>query len=130
MPTGAITQRIRKDAQRIVEGLFSVELTITAKDLNGDVLPEFTIQGLATRHRQNYDPDSGLPIIGLSNHCSFSELTVNEFGIITRNSKNEIIVKGWLVSWTDAIGLVQYKIEEPAPDETVGIIKCILGEYE
>lgn len=130
MPAGRLIERARKDVQRFTEGLFSVELTVTAKDVNGVVLPDFVIQGLATRHRENFSPDTGLPMVGLNAHCSFNEKTINDLGIATRNAKNEIIVKDWLVKWSDAVSEVKYKIEEPSPDETVGHIRCLLGEYE
>lgn len=153
MPIGAMIERARKDTQRILEGLFSVELTLEPNYTNvifvdglenpyvdgegnmytGTAIPEagtITIQGIATRHRQTYDPDTGLPSIGKNNHCSFSEVTLNELGFATRNTNNEVIVKGWLVSWSDITGTHKYKIEEPSPDETLGLIKCIIGEYE
>jgi hypothetical protein len=152
MPTGSIIQRARRDTQRFVEGSFSVALILEPRYTNVvfvDGLSEpytdglgqlFTstlipsenriiIQGLATRHRQTYDPDSGLPIVGKNNHCTFSEKTLNERGYATRNTKGDIIVKGWLVSWEDTTGINKYKIEEPEPDETLGLIKCMLGEY-
>lgn len=153
MPIGSIIQRARRDSQRFIEGSFSLELTlepnynnVTFQDglevpyvdgennlFTGTAIPEtgsITIQGLATRHRQSYDPDTGLPIIGKNNHCTFSEQTLNDLGFATRNQSNEVIVKGWLVSWSDTTGIHKYKIEEPSPDETLGLIKCILGEYE
>lgn len=140
------------DTQRILSAHFSVELKLEPNYSNvtfvdglenpfvdgegnlftGTAIPDanlITVQGLATRHRQTYDPDNGLPMIGKNNHCSFSEVSLNELGYATRNNKNEVIVKGWLVSWSDTTGEYKYKIEEPQPDETLGLIKCMLGEY-
>lgn len=125
MPIGSIIERSRNDLQRIVEGQFSVELTL---EPNTEADP-VTIQGLATRHRQVYDPDTGLPMAGKNCHCSFSEKTLNDLGYITRNAKGDVIVKGWLVTWSDVTGERTYKIEFPQPDETVGLIKCLLGDY-
>lgn len=130
MPDGAIITRARKDLQNILGGFFSVELTITAKDINGDVLPDFSIQGLASRTRGINEIDEATPSISKLNYCSLPEVTLNELGYTTRNAKGDVIVKGWLVSWTDVTGTRKYKIEEPMPDETVGNIKCLLGEYE
>lgn len=129
MPIGSIIQRARMDTQKYIEGSFSVELTISPKDINGDPLPDVVVQGLATRHRQTFDPENGLPMVGLNAHCSFSEKTLIDLGLTTRSTNNNIIVKKWKVKWTDDIGEVQYIIEEPMPDETLGIIRCMLGEF-
>lgn len=125
MSTGQLIQRAREAAQQILEGAFSVELTIEPNTGEDPV----TIQGFATRHRQVYDPDSGLPMNGKNCHCSFYEKTLNDLGYTTRNTKGDIIIKDWLVTWTDSIGERTYKIELPQPDETVGLIRCLLGDY-
>jgi hypothetical protein len=153
MPDGRIIQRARKDTQRILQGAFSVELTLEPNYTNvvyqdgleipyvdGEnnmytsmVIPDLnqiTIQGLATRHRQTYSPDTGLPMVGKNVHCSFYEQTLIDLGLATRNQAGNVIIKGWLVSWKDANGTRKYKIETPEPDETLGLIKCTLGEYE
>lgn len=152
MPTGSIIQKARKDLRRFVEGSFSVELTLEPNYTNvvyvdGVQTPytdgfgvlftktgtpqnnTITIQGLATRHRQSYSPDTGLPVVGVNAHCSFCELTLNEMGYATRNTRGDIIVAGWVVSWSDITGIRKYVITTPEPDETLGIIKCTLGDH-
>jgi hypothetical protein len=124
MPTGLIIQRAREDVQRIIEGSFSVELTLDPG--TGPV----TIQGLATRHSLVYDPDTGLQQIGENCHCSFYEKTLNDLGITTRNAAGKVSVKNWIVTWADTSGTFSYKIKEPYPDETLGLIKCMLAFYE
>ena len=153
MPLGTIIQRAREDSQRIVEGGFSVELLIETNytgmthvpdlevphiDESGELFTgvdeldssEVTIQGLATRHRDAFDPENGLPVVGLNCHCTISEKTLNSLGYGTRTQDNILKIRGWKVSWDDNLNTVTYKIEEPSPDETLGIIKCILGEFD
>lgn len=152
MPNGSLIQQMRNDTQEYLQGDFSVELTLVPNygnvtfidgldnpyvDGDGNLftstampdLNKIVINGLATRHSTSYDPDTGLPMLGENCHCSFSEKTLNELGFATRNANNKIIVKGWLVSWADITGITQYRIVEVSPDETLGLIKCMLEFY-
>jgi hypothetical protein len=153
MPIGSLIQQAREDTLEYIQGDFSVELTLQTNytgvtfvegleipyvDLNRilytGLVPEnpneITVQGLATRHSQTYDPDTGIPIIGQNNHICFSENDLNNLGYATRNIQGDCIVKNWIVSWSDSISNTNtYKIEEPEPDETLGLIKCMIGKY-
>lgn len=111
----------KRDARRYVNnGGFNQELTITPTGENA-----VSIQGLATRHSQEFD-GQGLPIIGDNAHCSFSELDLNDLGVTTRNAIGDLIIKGWQVTWVDALGTVTYEIGEQEPDNTLGIIRTKL----
>lgn len=105
-------------------GGFETELSITPIDL-----PQVVIKGLGTKHSESFD-GQGMPIVGVNAHCSFNESDLNDLGIVTRDSRGQIIIKGWLVGWTDNIETVSYKISSPEPDETLGTIRCTLGLHE
>jgi len=126
MPLGSLIQRARLDAQRYLEGSFSVELTLDPN--NGD--DAIIVQGLATRHSTTYNPDTGLEQVGENCHCSFSEQTLNDAGVTTRDARGKLILRNWLVSWDDITGIANYKIREVYPDESLGLIKCLLALYE
>jgi len=120
-----ILELAKRDARRIVNsGGFNQELTITPT--GGSAI---SIQGLATRHSQGFDGD-GLPVVSDNVHCTFSELDLTEAGATTRNANGTLIVKNWLVTWTDAIGEANYKISEAWPDNTLGIIRVTLSLRE
>lgn len=153
MPIGSLIQQARNDTLEILQGDFSVELTLTPDFSNvfftdglsniftdgegnnflATSVPtngKITIQGLATRHSTTYNPDTGLEQVGENCHCSFSEKVLNDLGFATRNAKNKLIIKDWIVSWSDITGIVRYKIKESYPDETLGLIRCQLALYE
>jgi hypothetical protein len=122
---GATLELAKQDARKYVNsGGFNQSLLITPT--SGDPV---TIQGLATRHSMGFDTD-GKPIVSDNAHCSFSELDLTDEGLTVRNANGDLIIKGWLIQFTDAIGTATYKINEPYPDKILGIIRCTLSIYE
>ena len=88
----------------------------------------FTIKGVHTKHHLGVDTD-GLPINSKTASISFSEtnLPVN---ISIRNNANEVRMINWRVSVKDSTGVTaQYVVREVFPDEMLGTIVCILGDY-
>ena len=122
---GAILDMAIEHGRRFTNnGGFEKELTITPTGATSVV-----IKGITSRHSQGFDGD-GLPIISDNVHCSFAEKDLNDLGIVTRSAKGNLIIKNWLVSFTDAIGTANYKFAEPQPDNTLGLIKVTLSLYE
>ena len=90
---------------------------------------EVTIIGLATKHHIGIDEDDHL-VNTKNTHISFSEKLLTDLGYPVRKNK-EVDLKGHKVTWTDSSGNeVTYIIEQWFPDETMGVILCILGEFE
>lgn len=118
---GYILDLARHNAREIMNGGFNTELTITPKGESPVV-----IKGLATRHSQGFDTD-GLPIISDNSHCTFSELDLTDLGVVTRDAKGNLNIKGWKVSFDDAIGPGEYKFSESMPDNTLGLIRITLS---
>lgn len=152
MAVGRLIEKARSDVKKRIEGAFSVDLTLypnytSVTFVDGLAIPyvnnsgvlftnvdgldatSITISGLATRHRQSFDTD-GLPVNAVNAHCTFFEQSLTDEGFATRNQTNDVVVMDWKVKWTDTVGELSYKIGEPMPDETVGLIKCELSEYE
>lgn len=114
----------KKDLVDIIEGDFGVEITIT--NLSGQTL---SITGLASKHHIGINPDTGEPINTKNAHCSLSEKTLTDNGYAVRDSNGEISLKGHKISFKDSSDIVkQYRINETFPDETLGLIVCILGD--
>lgn len=117
---GDILDMVKRDARIILNGGFSVPLTLT----NG--VESVEINGFATVHSQVYDPESGTHILGDNSNISFSEKDINDLGVVTRNADGKIIIQDWIVEFDHAIGHVKAKLVEPMPDSTLGVVKCLL----
>lgn len=64
-------------------------------------------------------------------HISISEPTWNAAGLVTRNSKNECILKDYRVDALDSNSvLCHYIIREVNVDNTLSLIILILGDFE
>lgn len=88
----------------------------------------FTIKGVHTKHHLGVDTD-GLPINSKTASISFSEMNL-PVNISIRNNANEVRMINWRVSVKDSTGVAaQYVVREVFPDEMLGIIVCILGDY-
>lgn len=119
---GTITDLARRNIREILNGGFSVELTIKAPTLEAVI-----INGTTSVHSQSFDSD-GLPVIGPNSHCTFSELDLNEAGLVTRDANNDIKMRDWLVTFSDQFGTYQCKIGELMPDRGLGIIVAKLNQ--
>lgn len=124
---GLISQAI-DDIKEITSDLdeWGVVITLTAPDLSTAKL-----NGLHTKHHLAVDQD-GKQVNSRSAHVSFSEsnLLASNVDYPLRNSKNEVVLKGHKVSVSDSTGLLRtYIVREWFPDETIGLIVCILGDF-
>ena len=123
---GAI-QQMMDEALAITTSLdgWAVEMTFTAPDLT-----TAAITGLHTKHHMGFDTD-GNRVSAKNAHVSFSEKVLTDLAYPVRNAKGEVTLIGHLVAVKDSTGFVKnYIIRETYPDETIGLIVCILGDYE
>ncbi len=85
------------------------------------------ITGLHTKHHLGVDSD-GVQINSKNSHISFSEENIQNYPV--RNQNGEVSLKNHRVSVKDSTGILkEYVIQEWFPDETIGLIVCILGDY-
>lgn len=116
-------ERARADAIRYIEGDFGKEVTLYTPDK----LTTYTVTGLASKHHLGIDPNTGIPVNSENIHISFSEKTLNDLEITTRDSNNKVTLLGWFVKITETNYMNgDYKIVQNWPDETLGLIICIL----
>lgn len=119
-------ERARTDAIRFLEGDFSMEVTLYPPGR----ATSYTINGLTSKHHIKIDPNTGLVVNSENAHISFSEKTLIDLGIVTRDSNNKVTLKGWFVKIDETNYLVgDYKIIENWPDQTLGLIICILSVH-
>lgn len=73
----------------------------------------------------------GETINGKRPHVSVSESSLTDLGYPTRNSNNEVSMINDRIMVVDSSGQnCQYVITQTFPDETLGLIVCILGDSE
>ena len=127
---GRLTLQARKDWQRIISsGGFEEDIIFKTPD---SVVPfvEVTVQGLATKHHLSVDSD-GNAVSSKNVHITISEDSLATAGYPVRNSNKEVSLIDHKVDYTDSTGVLKnYVVLQCFPDETVGVITCILGDYE
>lgn len=119
-----LIQQAKLDIQQITSNLNDFGVEITLLNPTGETI---TITGLHTKHHMTYDAE-GKPINGRNAHLSFSEGVLVNYTI--RNSKGEVDMKGHVATINDSTETPKtYVVREWFPDETIGLIVCILGDY-
>jgi len=85
--------------------------------------------GLTTKHHIGLDTDGNV-VNSKNAHFSVSESILVEAGYPTRDASGEVNFAGHKVAIVDSTGLSKnYVIEEWFPDESIGVITCILGDF-
>tara|TARA_R110000851_G_scaffold173886_2_gene320158 strand:+ start:23 stop:406 length:384 start_codon:yes stop_codon:yes gene_type:complete len=125
--SGNLLAKARRDVKKFIKsGGFQEEIFL----ITPDGLTTLTTSGLAGKHWINFDSD-GVPINSKNAHICIDEdvLTLNNYPF--RNSDGDVSLKGHKVNVKDSSGtLKNYIIKEWFPDETLGLIVCILGDYD
>jgi len=88
------------------------------------------IVGLATKHHIGIDDDGN--VVNTKNaHISFSEKQLTDQSYPVRDADGEVALYNHQATWIDSTGAsITYVIREMFPDETIGVILCILGDLE
>jgi len=85
------------------------------------------IVGLHTKVRLQFDT-LGNYVNTKKAHISFSESLLTDLGYPVRNDAGQVSLVGHLVTAIDSTGTsVQYVVNEWYPDETIGLIVCVIG---
>ena len=123
----SLTDRAKTDWQRHTtnNNEWGVSISLETPDSSSQI----DITGLATKHHIGIDTDGNL--VNTKNaHISFSEQPLIDAAFAIRNADGEVDLEGFIVIWKDSTGGdKKYVINEWFPDETVGVIVCILGDY-
>lgn len=121
----------RRDAKFITtstEGGFAVEAVLI--DQNG---VSATINGLHKKTWLNYDNDRATMVDMKLGHFDFAESVLTEAAptYSIRNSDGEVHMFNHRVTLPDARGTqITYLIKEWYPDETLGLIVCMLADLD
>lgn len=124
--SGELLTKARLDARKIMMGEFSEDILLSTPD--GSLA--ITSKGLASKHHVNFDTD-GLPVNSKNAHICLDENDLASKGYVVRDSQSEVNLINHRVDVKDSTGLIKkYVIKETFPDETLGMITCILGDFE
>jgi hypothetical protein len=123
----SLLDQIKKDIEDITgnPNEFGREIIFVAPDES-----MATVTGLHTKHHLGIDTD-GNPVNSKNAHISISEyyLALQDYPV--RNQAGEVNLKNHKVTVKDSTGNdCTYVIREWFPNETIGLITCILGDYE
>lgn len=124
--SGSILDLARRDSKHFVtNGGFEEDIVITTPDKT--ITQALT--GYATKHFYNYDSD-GLPINTKNVHICIDENVLTNAGYPVRNTKDEVSLLNHFIDVKDSTGLMKhYTVRENWPDETLGLIVCVLNDH-
>jgi hypothetical protein len=124
----ALLDDIRQDVLDITsdQDEFGVEIVFTAP--NGQTA---TVGGLHSKHHLGFDVNSGTDIKVKNAHISVSESLLVSANYPVRDSRGEVLLQNHQVRVKDSTGIVKkYVVQQWIPDETLGLILCILGDKQ
>ena len=117
----AAVKRIRTDPNG-----FTKSLQFTA----ADGITMATIRGMSAVIHLGVD-NQGEFVNTRKAHISFSESSLSDTGFPVRDQNGTLIIKGNRVDVIDSTGEIeQYVIREIYPDEAVGLLVCMLGDFQ
>lgn len=127
MSKGSLLKKAKLDASKmILSGGFSVDIELTTPDKS----TSYETSGLATKHHINISSD-GLPINSKNAHVLLDEKKLIELGVNVRDLNNEVKLINYFVKVKDSSDFLrEYVISENLPNETLGMIVCILADVD
>jgi len=119
----------RSDWNKIVSSRrdFGVEITI----VNPATSETATFTGTHTKHWFRVDFESGALVNSRNAHIAIPERELIAEYYPVRNAAGEVAIKCHIIYVKDSTGITKsYKIDQQFPDETVGVIVCLLVDYK
>jgi len=124
-----ILDRARADARRILSNLNGWATALHFENPAND--QQADINGTFFRRTVLINDQEGTPVNTRMAHITFAEADFTPDYYEIRNAAGVVHMEGHLVSCMDSTGtLSTYIIREWHPDETLGIIRCMLGDYQ
>ena len=118
--------RVIRDAALIVrDPFFAKDIIITPPNL-----APFTIKGIPVRITQMVEEHEGSSMLCPFSHITIVEQDLTSNGASARKTNKLATMKGWGVSWSDAVQTWNYQVSETMPDSTVGLISLVLKDVQ
>lgn len=116
----------KRDSQRFITQQ-GFEENIVLQTPDGNTTLQTT--GWNTKHWIKFVTD-GLDVNAKNAHICLSETDLTSKGYPVRNSEQEVFLRNHRVDVVDSSGVSKlYVINEWFPNETLGLIVCILGDF-
>lgn len=123
-----LVDQAKADIEQITSTTDDWAVSIT---LIAPTLETVTLTGLHTKHHLSIDVESGKQVNAKNAHISVSEKFMTDALYPVRDLKGDVNLKNHRVRVKDSTGEVKdYVINQWFPDETIGLITCILGDYK
>jgi len=121
-----LIEQAMSDVRQIMENSNDFGVTITFTSPDADVAE---VTGTHSKHHIGVD-EGGYPINSKNAHVTVAEASLTDLNYPIRNDSGEVSILRHRVQVSDSTGLAkEYVVKETLPDETLGIIVCILGDY-
>lgn len=127
-----LIERAKNDAKTFLEktGGFGVAITLTRPATATEAEQTASVTGYHTKHHTSWDPESGEVIDGKRAHIAVSEESLDDAGYTVRNADQEVSMVGHRVTVADSTDVAkQYIVRQTFPEETLGWIVMILGDF-
>ena len=122
----SLIAQARADIKQITSNLGEFAVDIKLINTTNQII---NTKGLHTKIHLGVDTDGNM-VNAKKAHISFSEDNILELGFSIRNAKGEVDLRKWKADIKDSTGVVKnYSIQQWFPDETIGLIVCILEDY-
>jgi hypothetical protein len=122
-----LLERAKRDKHRILTNQangFAVELTITDGNTTA------VISGIPSNHHVNVNGE-GIPVNSKKASVTISEKSLQDAGYPVRNNEGNVKITNDRVTYKDSTGVPKtYVITQVFPDETIGQIVLILGQWQ
>lgn len=124
---GRLFELVKKDAKRFINSQgYQVDIEMTTPDNTQTI----NISGWAVKHHVSFDSD-GNQVNTKTVRATVDESVLSSLAYPVRTLKGEIRLINHIVSFKDSSGeLKSYIVRENFPDENLGIIVMLLGDYK
>ncbi|KKQ06406.1 MAG: hypothetical protein US15_C0012G0004 [Candidatus Moranbacteria bacterium GW2011_GWF1_36_4] len=123
----SILERARIDTQSIITNTADFSVAITLKNPSGTITA--VVSGIASKHHISIDTQGNV-VNARTAKVTFCEKQLTDLAYPVRTSGEVTLIKH-IIEYQDSTNVAKkYIIRETFPDETLGIIVCILGDYE
>lgn len=125
---GVLDDRAKADWQTITtdKNGWGNDITLT----HSDGVQTIVVTGITSKHHIGIDTDGNLMNVKNA-HISFSEQLVIDGSFPIRNTEGNVYMENYRATFKDSKGDdITYVIREWFPDEKLGVILCLLGDYK
>lgn len=120
----SLLDRAKADIERITGNANEWGRSMVMEAPTGETV---TVTGLTKKHHAGFDTD-GARVNAKDASITISEKYLGDYPV--RNAAGEVSLTDHKVTVKDSTGIDKnYVIREWFPDETIGLIVCILGDY-